>query len=428
MKVTIIGGGSTYTPELISGFLTRADQFPLTELCLMDIDSKRLDIVGEFAQRIVEVNGAPFEVTLNTDLRSAIQGAAYVITLLRVGHMAARREDEYLGKRHGLIGQETTGVGGMAKALRTIPVILEVANTMRELAPGAMLANFTNPAGLITQALSQYAADVPSVGVCNVPITAKMMILETLEKQTGVKIPPENAQLQTLGLNHLSWHRGFIVNGEDIWPQVMESFLSELKEADEPEWDISTIEALGMIPNYYLEYYYYTKYKLSIQQQWPPSRAEEVIEIEKDLLGLYADPALDTPPPELIERGGAYYSTVATQLLNAHYNDLDEIHVVNTVNNGAVSAWPDEWVLEIPSRVSREGILPIATEPLPPVCAGLIAQVKSYELLTVEAAVHGDRKAAYQALLAHPLGPAADQIQAVLDDMLETHKTYLPQF
>jgi len=291
-----------------------------------------------------------------------------------------------------------------------------------------MLANFTNPAGLITQALSQYAADVPSVGVCNVPITAKMMILETLEKQTGVKIPPENAQLQTLGLNHLSWHRGFIVNGEDIWPQVMESFLSELKEADEPEWDISTIEALGMIPNYYLEYYYYTKYKLSIQQQWPPSRAEEVIEIEKDLLGLYADPALDTPPPELIERGGAYYSTVATQLLNAHYNDLDEIHVVNTVNNGAVSAWPDEWVLEIPSRVSREGILPIATEPLPPVCAGLIAQVKSYELLTVEAAVHGDRKAAYQALLAHPLGPAADQIQAVLDDMLETHKTYLPQF
>jgi len=428
MKVTIIGGGSTYTPELISGFLTRADQFPLTELCLMDIDSKRLDIVGEFAQRIVEVNGAPFEVTLNTDLRSAIQGAAYVITLLRVGHMAARREDEYLGKRHGLIGQETTGVGGMAKALRTIPVILEVANTMRELAPGAMLANFTNPAGLITQALSQYAADVPSVGVCNVPITAKMMILETLEKQTGVKIPPENAQLQTLGLNHLSWHRGFIVNGEDIWPQVMESFLSELKEADEPEWDISTIEALGMIPNYYLEYYYYTKYKLSIQQQWPPSRAEEVIEIEKDLLGLYANPALDTPPPELIERGGAYYSTVATQLLNAHYNDLDEIHVVNTVNNGAVSAWPDEWVLEIPSRVSREGILPIATEPLPPVCAGLIAQVKSYELLTVEAAVHGDRKAAYQALLAHPLGPAADQIQAVLDDMLETHKTYLPQF
>ena len=428
MKVTIIGGGSTYTPELISGFLARADQFPLTELCLMDISEEKLDIVGGFARRIVAANGAPFEVTLSTNLREAVQDAVYIITQLRVGHMAARREDEYLGQRHGLIGQETTGVGGMAKALRTIPVILEVANAMRELAPGAMLVNFTNPAGLITQALSQYAPDVPIVGVCNVPITAKMMILESLEKRTGLKIPPEDAQLQTLGLNHLSWHRGFIVNGEDMWSQVLENFLSELKEADEPEWDTATIEALGMIPNYYLEYYYYTKYKLSIQQQWPTSRAEEVIKIEKDLLRLYADPMLLAPPPELMERGGAYYSTAATQLLNAHYNNLNEVHVVNTRNNGAVAGWPDEWVLEIPSRVSRKGICPIATEALPPVCAGLISQVKSYELLTVNAAVHGDRKAAYQALLAHPLGPAADQIQVVLDDLLETNKAHLPQF
>jgi 6-phospho-beta-glucosidase len=343
--------------------------------------------------------------------------------------MEARRRDEYLGQRHGLIGQETTGVGGMAKALRTIPVILRIAADMRELAaPGALLVNFTNPAGLVTQALSQYASEVPAVGVCNVPITAKMMILEQLEKSTGKKLPPERAELRTLGLNHLSWHRGFSIDGEDVWPQVIEGYIASLKKAEHPDWDPRTIEVLRMIPNYYLQYFYHTDRKLASQQKWPPSRAEEVIAVEKDLLRQYADPALKEPPADLMKRGGAYYSTVATQLLTAHHNDLGEVHVVNTRNGGAVKEWPADWVLEIPSRVGRKGIQPLPAEPLPPACFGLIAQVKAYELLAVEAAVHGDREAAYQALLAHPLGPAADRVQAVLDDMLETHKAWLPQF
>src|SRR3990170_7379341 len=182
MKVAVIGGGSTYTPELVNGFLARLESFPLKELWLMDIDAGRLKIVGGFAQRMAEHKGAPFKVVLTGDQREAVTGASYVTTQLRVGQMEARRRDEYLGKRHGLIGQETTGVGGMAKALRTIPVILKIAGDMRELSPkGSMLVNFTNPAGLVTQALSQYAADVPAVGVCNVPITAKMHILESLE-------------------------------------------------------------------------------------------------------------------------------------------------------------------------------------------------------------------------------------------------------
>src|SRR5690349_15824851 len=180
MKVTVIGGGSTYTPELINGFLTRTESFPLTELWLMDIDAERLAIVGGFAQRVVAARGVPFKIVLTTDRRAAIQGAAYVLTQMRVGQMAARRADEYLGQRHGLIGQETTGVGGMAKALRTIPVLLEIANDMRELAPGALLVNFTNPAGLVTEAIQRYAPEVPSVGVCNVPITTKMRMLNRL--------------------------------------------------------------------------------------------------------------------------------------------------------------------------------------------------------------------------------------------------------
>jgi len=429
MKVAVIGAGSTYTPELVSGFLKRIREFPLDELWLMDIDAERLKVVGEFACRMVTAQGSPFKVELTTDQGAAVKGASYVTTQLRVGQMEARRKDEYLGKRHGLIGQETTGIGGMAKALRTIPVILGLARDMRALAaPGALLVNFTNPAGLVTQALSQYAPQVPAVGVCNVAITTKMSILAGLELAGGRQIPPERTELKTLGLNHLSWHRGFTVDGEDVWPQVIATYLKELRSEADPEWDPRTVEALQMLPNHYLQYYYHTDRKLTEQEAWPPSRAEEVMEVEKDLLRQYADPALSEPPADLMKRGGAYYSTVATQLLNAHYNDLGETHVVNTRNGGAVKEWPADWVLEIPSRISRAGIQPLPAEPLPPACFGLIAAVKAYELLTVEAAVHGDRQAAYQAMLVHPLGPKADQIPAVLDDLLETHRQHLPQF
>ena len=428
MKVAVFGGGSSYTPELVKGFLDRAGSFPLTELWLADVSQERLDVVGRFAQRMVAASRAPFEVVLTANQRDASRGASYIITQLRVGGMQARREDEYLGKRHGLIGQETTGVGGMAKALRTIPAILSIARDMAELAPGAPLVNFTNPAGLVTEALSRYLPEVTAVGVCNVPITTKMRMVEVLERRTGRRLDPARAQLDTLGLNHLSWHRGFTYEGEGFWPELFAGYLAELRADPHPAFDPRLVEILGMMPNYYLGYYYYTDHKLAEQEEWPPSRAEEVMTIEADLLREYAELSRSEPPPELMKRGGAYYSTLATQLLTAHYNDLGETHVVNTAHLGAVAGWPADWVLEMPVRVSRAGFEPLPAAPLPAACFGLVAAVKSYELLTVEAAVHGDRDAAFQALLVHPLGPQADQVQAVLDDMLETNRAYLPQF
>jgi 6-phospho-beta-glucosidase len=428
MKITVIGGGSTYTPELVNGFLARVATLPIKELWLMDIDKERLDIVGGFAQRMAKAKGEPFKVILSTNQREAIAGASYVATQLRVGQMPARRGDEYLGLRHGLIGQETTGVGGMAKALRAIPVILAIARDIRETAPGALLANFTNPAGLVTEALTRYASDVPAVGVCNVGITTKMGILDELEKATGSRVDEGRAVLSTLGLNHLTWHRGFTIDGEEMWPMIFPAFVESLKEEEHPEWDVRTVESLGMIPNYYLQYFYYTDKKFKSQQKWPPSRAEEVMAIEKDLLREYADPNLTEPPADLMKRGGAYYSTLATQLINAHHNDLGQVHVVNVRNNGAVKEWPEDWVLELPAKVDKLGVHPLPAAPLPPACFGLISQVKMYEILTVEAAVHGDKNAMYQALLTNPLGPKADKVQAVLDDMLETNKQWLPQF
>ena len=428
MKIAVIGGGSTYTPELVNGFLARAARLPLEELWLMDIDPDRLAVVGGFAHRMLKARGDPFAVVLSTDQKQAVAGASYVITQLRVGMMPARRGDEYLGKRHGLIGQETTGVGGMAKALRTIPVILGVANDMRLTAPDGLLVNFTNPAGLVTEALTRHAPQLASVGVCNVGITSRMHMLERLEQLMQQKIDPDRVQLDTLGLNHLTWHRGFTLDGEEMWPRLFASYLEDARRELEPEWDPQTLEALHMLPNYYLQYYYYTDKKLRAQAKWPPSRAEEVMEIEKALLRQYADPALVEPPPDLMKRGGAYYSTLATQLIDSHYNDLGQVHVVNVRHDGAVKGWPSGWVLEMPARIDRAGIHPIPAEPLPAACFGLISQVKMYELLTVEAAVRGDRTAAYQALLANPLGPAADKVQAVLGDMLETNRAWLPQF
>ncbi|HTX78412.1 MAG TPA: 6-phospho-beta-glucosidase [Longilinea sp.] len=429
LKVAVIGGGSTYTPELVNGFLERFKTFPLDELWLMDINPERLETVGGFAKRMVEAKGSPFKIVLSQDQREAVHNANYVITQLRVGMMQARVNDEYLGRRHGLIGQETTGVGGMAKALRTIPVILSIAHDMRALAaPGATLINFTNPSGLVTEALFRYVPEVAAVGVCNIPITTKMEIIKGLEKVLLERIDPAWAELKTLGLNHLSWHYDFTIKGEDMWSPIIDTYVNELRSQVEPEWDPDTIASLRMMPNSYLKYYYYTGRKLAEQQQWPPSRGETVMDIEKDLLQQYADPSLTEPPADLMLRGGAYYSTVATQLLDAMHNDRGETHVCNVRQDGAVRGWDKDWVLELPCKVDAKGIHPLPADPLPPVCYGLLAQVKSYELLTVEAAVHGDRRAAYQALLAHPLGPAADQLQTVLDDMLKTNQAFLPQF
>jgi 6-phospho-beta-glucosidase len=255
-----------------------------------------------------------------------------------------------------------------------------------------------------------------------------MGMIERLEPALGLKIDPDHAELNTLGLNHLTWHRGFKVDGEEMWPHIFPAFVADLKKEEHPEWDVRTVETLGMIPNYYLQYFYYTDKKLKEQQKWPPSRADEVIEIEKSLLEQYADPNLVEPPADLMKRGGAWYSTLATKVINSHHNDLGQIHVVNVRHNGAVEGMPKDWVVELPARVAKSGIHPLPAAALPMAEFGLVSAVKMYELLTVEAAVHGDRKAAYEALLVNPLGPKADKIQAVLDDLLETNKEHLPQF
>ena len=428
MKIAVIGAGSTYTPELINGFLERVDRLPVEEICLMDIDPTRLQVVGGFAQRLVNRAGVPIRIVLSEDRHQALAGADVVITQLRVGQMAARREDEYLGRRHGLVGQETTGIGGMSKALRTIPVILEICDQIQQVAPGALLLNFSNPSGLIMEAIQRYAPHIKAAGVCNSAFTTRMKILQQLSTQHGVTYQAEDGELLTLGLNHLTWHSGFKLKGEDVWDEVFNGYVQQLRTMSEPPFHPDFIEKQRVIPNDYLEYYFQTAKKVALQKKWPPSRAEEVMQVEKDLLAQYADPACDTIPVELMQRGGAYYSSVAASMIDAYWNDLGETHIANVTHNGQVKGWEKEWVLEMPCRVDRSGVQPLPTQPLPLYNYALLEQVKQYELLTVEAAVHGDRAAAFRALLAHPLGPDEDQAGVLLEDMLSTHRRYLPRF
>ena len=423
MKVTTIGGGSTYTPELVQGFIERHERLGLRELWLMDIDAGRLEVVGGFVRRMVAAAGARFEVHLTTDRQAALQGADFVTTQIRVGGMAARREDEYLGRRWELVGQETTGIGGMAAALRTVPVLHSIAEEMRASCPDAWLINFANPSGLVTEALQRYATGVHSAGLCNGPIGYQMRVAQEM----GIS-DPFAVYLDYLGLNHLAWIRGARIGEQDVWPHVFAEALREAREGDHGPIPAHVMERLGVMGNDYLRYYYRTPGVLREQARGKPSRAEQVMGIEKDLLAQYADPTLDRMPAALMKRGGAYYSTVAVQLIEAIALDLGQVHIVNTRHGGAVPGVPADWVMELPCRIDRHGVHPLLTEPLPLFADGLLRAVKAYELLTAQAALTGDRDAALQALIVHPLGPDVDRALDVLEDMLTTHRAHLPRF
>lgn len=423
LKVSVIGGGSTYTPELVEGFIENQPELPVRRLTLMDIDERRLEILGALARRMVEAARVDLAIETTTDQKRAIDGSDFVVSQIRVGGMAARILDEAIPPRFGVVGQETTGPGGFAKALRTIPVALRIAQDIQSTAPGAFLLNFTNPAGLITEALSRYSP-VRSIGLCNLPIGMEMRLSQRL----GVERP--RLRLDWVGLNHLNWTRGVVLDGEDIWPRVFAGEVEEARRTEGDGWGFppDLLEALGMIPCGYLNYYYLHDRMLAKQRSAPQSRGEEVRKIEEDLMEMYRNPELREKPKLLEKRGGAYYSKAAVSLISAIANDKDEVHIVNTRNRGAIPDMPEDVVVEVPSRIGLAGAQPIATGPLPPEIRGLVQAVKAYEELTVVAGAEGDRRRALQALQAHPLVPSFEAAQGLLHELLAAHRAHLPQF
>ncbi len=417
MKVAVVGAGSTYTPELVEGFARRADRFPMDELALLDIDEERLSVVGALAGRMLRKVGWSGRLTPTAGRDEALEGADFVIVQLRVGGQAARYLDETIPLRFGCIGQETTGPGGFAKALRTVPVVLELAEqTAKRGAPGAWFVDFTNPTGLVTQALLDEG--YRSLGLCNAAIGFQ----RSVARHFGVE--PERVQLEHVGLNHLTWERKVLVDGVDRLADILEHLEEYSPEAEFPP---ELVRALGAIPSYYLHYYYLTGAELE-RQRTHRTRAEEVMEIEAGLLELYRDPNLDVKPKLLEERGGAFYSEAAAQLVTSLHADAGDVQVVNVRNGGAIPNLAADDVVEVSARIDREGAHPMPVEPLPPEMLGLVQHAKAYERLTIAAAKSGDRILALKALMANPLVPDYETAASLLEALLEANRQHLPRF
>jgi len=408
MKVAVIGGGSTYTPEFVSGLARERDRLDVSELVLHDVDPERLEVVGGLARRMLERAAFGGRLTLTDDLDRALEGARFVLVQLRVGGQEARLRDETLPLACGCVGQETTGAGGFAKAWRTVPVVLEIAERVRErAADDAWIVDFTNPVGIVTRALLDDGHR--AVGLCNVAITLQRRFASLLG------VDPERLVVDQGGLNHLTWVRALWLDGADVLPDVIDSHADTL--AAEVELPARLIHELGALPSYYIRYFYAHDEVVAAQLDGTP-RAAVVAGIERDLLKLYRDPQLTEKPPLLEQRGGAYYSEAAVGLIASLVRADGRVHEVDVRNHGTLAGLADDDVVEIPARVSGPGFEPLPQAPLAPELLGLVAHVAAYERLAVEAAVTRAPDVAYKALLAHPLIGQVSRVEQLIEGLL----------
>jgi 6-phospho-beta-glucosidase len=415
MKLAVIGGGSTYTPELADGI---ARLLPaVSDLVLVDPDTDRLSAVGPVSARIMARYGHPAAVRWTTSLDEGAEGADALLFQLRVGGQATRHRDETWPLECGCVGQETTGAGGFAKALRTVPVVLDIAErAVVRAAPGAHIIDFTNPVGIVTRALR--TAGYRATGLCNVAIGLQRKLALLLDAR------PEAVQLGHVGLNHLTWERTVTVDGKDVLPDLLAEHGDEI--AADVGAPVAVIRRLGMIPSYYLRYYY-AHDEVVASLRGARTRAEHVAEIERQLLEMYRDPALDVKPEILSQRGGAFYSEAAVDLLVALTGSGDGTPlVVNTTNNGTLPFLPDDAVIEVPAAITPDGATPLPVDPVEPMLRGLISHTYAYEELALDAALHGGRDRVYDALLAHPLVGQYDQAECLTGKLLAENAKFLP--
>lgn len=415
MKLAVVGGGSTYTPELIDGFARLCGTLPLDELVLVDPDAHRLGLIGPLARRIFARQGHPGRITWTGGLDAGVDGADAVLLQLRVGGQAAREQDETWPLECGCVGQETTGAGGLAKALRTVPVVLDIAERVRRRSPRAWIVDFTNPVGIVTRAL--LTAGHRAVGLCNVAIGFQRKFAALLG------VAPEAVSLDHVGLNHLTWERAVRVGGTDVLPGLLAEHGAAV--AADLRMPRALLDRLGVVPSYYLRYFYQHD-EVVRELREKPSRAAEVAALERELLTMYADPALDEKPGLLARRGGAYYSEAAVALTASLLGGTGETQVVNAFNRGTLPFLPDDAVIEVPAAVDAEGAHPLPVRPLEPLFAGLVAAVTAYEHLALRAALEGGRNRVFEALLAHPLIGQTEHADRLTDALIAHNREHLP--
>ncbi|MFB7641894.1 6-phospho-beta-glucosidase [Peribacillus butanolivorans] len=432
LKIVTIGGGSSYTPELIEGFIKYHEELPVSEIWLVDIEAgkEKLEIVGDLARRMVEKAGVKIDVHLTLDRKKALKGADYVTTQLRVGQLAARALDEKIPLKHGVIGQETNGPGGLFKAFRTIPIILDIAREMEEVCPDAWLINFTNPAGMVTEAVLRHSNITKVIGLCNVPIGMERGVADLMN------VEPSRVRIDFAGLNHMVYGLDVFVDGKSVKDQIINLITDPakavtMKNIHAMGWEPEFLRALNLFPCPYHNYYYKTGDVLAQElkdAEKGETRAEVVQKLEEGLFELYKDKELAIKPPQLEERGGAYYSDAAVRLICSMNSDKCDIQAVNTINHGAIEGIPYGSAIEISCVITKDGPKPINVGELPVAIRGLIQQIKSFERVSIEAAISGNYDTALLAMTINPLVPSDRVAKLILDEMLEAHKDFLPQF
>jgi 6-phospho-beta-glucosidase len=424
IKLAIIGAGSTYCPELMQGLIRRKEILTLDELRLSDIDESRLNIVGEFCERVLQENGMEPRITRTKDLSRALDGADFVVAQIRAGKLEARIRDEKIPLGFGMIGQETTGIGGFTNALRTIPQMGEIASAIERYAPESWLVNFSNPSGIVTEFLLNHTP-LKAVGLCNLPIGAQERIAKLLQ------LPMDQVRLETASLNHCGAITAVHVGGANVLPGLLDPHMLT-KAAALDSWIQNyrpIIELLEAIPNDYLQYFYYRERKLNELKSAPQTRGEACVDIETRLLSYYADERNRTVPPMLAERGGHLYSEAAIALIASLSGAEPGYHVVDVQNHGVLDFLPENSVIETSCFVEKDKItrVPLTVTP-DEVLRSLLASVKAYETLTVQAALTGDRKTALRALACNPITADMDKSSPCLEEMLLQNRSLLPRF
>jgi len=418
LKIAVIGAGSSYTPEIIEEIHRRRDRFPATHITLMDIDPGRLEIMSGFCRRFAAHLGCDIQIEATTDRKEALEGARFVLTQIRVGGNAQRILDEKIPLKYGVIGQETTGPGGMFKALRTIPPMMKIARDMEEICPESWIINYANPTGMIAEAVANHT-DITIAGLCAGGNFPRDHAVEAL------RVDPESVYYDYFGLNHLNFGYNLRINGKALTEAEYNKVL------DVSTWNSvlpELLHHLKLVPSPYLQYFFHRERCVREARAKPLSRGEQVQLVEKDVFDAYADPSQETKPEALNKRGGGGYSEIALDVMEAAYNNQDKVIVINAPNQGAVPCLPDDAVIEVPCLVNASGIFPLRQGEIPKTVWGLIASVKNYEQLTVEAALKGDRETALLALLAHPLVGDYEKSVVLLEEMLEANRKFLPQF
>jgi len=432
LKVVVVGGGSSYTPEIIEGLIKRNKQFPVSEIVLVDIEAgeEKLTIIGNLARRMIEKSGKPIQLSWTLDRKKALENADFVTTQIRVGGLKARSKDERIPLSNGYIGQETNGAGGIFKAFRTIPVLLELAQDVHDICPDAWIINFTNPAGIVTEALLKHAAHKKVIGVCNIPYNMRHSIAEI------INVEPDKVHIEFIGMNHFIFGRSVYVNGRDRTAEVLEKLLQIELDYSPANivnlgWSKTFIESTKLLPNPYHQYYFQTKEVLQKDLEAYKkhgTRAEIVMELEKALFDIYRNPELNTKPKELEKRGGAFYSEVACSLMDSLYNNKGDIQTVNTLNRGAISDLSDDAVIEVNSVITSHGPEPVVVGKIPQAIKGIIYEMKAFEELVVQAAISGRYHDAYLAMVMNPLIRDEKESKKLLDELLVAHREDLPQF